>query len=138
MRSEKLEEKDLCRDQEAICRVKAFLESYRVASAMVRLHDRDRADGCMPGETTFYGEVGGDREFWICRMHHIRAFIASLGHTSAKLLLYYHYIRGETVERAAESLFVSRRGAFRLKKRALALAAARYPAYCAEHPDARI
>lgn len=138
VRSEKLEEKDLCRDPEALGRVKAFLESYRVACAMIRLSDRDREAARDAGELSFYGEVGGDREFWIRRMQHIRSFIDSLGHTSAKLLLYYHYVRGETVERAAESLFVSRRGAFRLKKRALALAASRYPAYCAAHPDAAV
>jgi DNA-directed RNA polymerase specialized sigma subunit len=62
-------------------------------------------------------------------MRDIRAFIESLPNESCKLILYYHYIVGMTVERASEELDISRRNAFRLKKKALALAAARLGAW---------
>ena len=56
------------------------------------------------------------------RMYEVRHFILSLPNSDEKLLLYYHYVKGESVERCAELIGVSRRTAFRLKSRALAIA----------------
>ena len=41
-----------------------------------------------------------------------------LPNSDEKLLLYYHYVKGENVERCAELLGISRSSGFRLKKRA--------------------
>ena len=57
------------------------------------------------------------------RMFEIRHFVMEMKNSDEKLLLYYHYIRGESVEKCAELLGISRSSAFRLKKRALMLAA---------------
>lgn len=55
-------------------------------------------------------------------MFNIRHFIMELRNSDEKILLYYHYVRGESVDRCAELLGISRSSGFRLKKRALALA----------------
>ena len=62
------------------------------------------------------------------KMFEIRHFIMTMQNSNEKLLLYYHYVRGESVDRCAELIGISRSSAFRLKKRALALAAEKYAA----------
>ncbi len=56
------------------------------------------------------------------RMFSVRHFILALPNSDEKLFLYYHYIKGESAERCAELLGISRRSAFRLKNRALIIA----------------
>ena len=56
------------------------------------------------------------------KMFEVRHFILGLPNSDEKLLLYYHYIKGDSVERCAELLGISRRNCFRLKQKALALA----------------
>lgn len=119
---------ELCEDAIALCDVRVFLEGYAMAVRMLRLcrvDEKTRRD--LPGDATYYGCVGGDATYWKEKMKDIRDFIESLPNESCKLLLYYHYVVGMTVERASEELDISRRNAFRLKKKALGLAAARFP-----------
>ena len=73
----------------------------------------------------FYGE----KSDITVKMFEIRRFVLSLGAKNEKLFLFYHYIHGESVGRVAELMGISRRSAFRLKKRALEYAATRYPVY---------
>lgn len=56
------------------------------------------------------------------RMYEVRNFIMSLDNSDEKLLLYYHYVRGESVEKCAELLGISRSSGFRLKNRAIDMA----------------
>jgi hypothetical protein len=57
-------------------------------------------------------------------MYGVRAFINNLKcDSNSKLLLYWHYIRGESVARCADIIGVSRAGAFRVRHRALEAAA---------------
>ena len=129
---------ELCEDAVALCEVRVFLERYAMAVRMLRLCRIDQKTGSnLPGEATYYGCVGGDAAYWQEQMRDIRAFIESLPNESCKLLLYYHYVIGMTVERTSEELDISRRNAFRLKKKALALAAARLPGWQAakKQPD---
>ena len=63
------------------------------------------------------------------RMYEVRNFIMSLDNSDEKLLLYYHFIKGESVEKCAELLKISRRSAFRLKRRALAFAGRKLEKY---------
>ena len=57
------------------------------------------------------------------RMSEIRHFISSLKNCDEKLFLYYYYVKGRSAETCGELLGVSRSTAFRLKKRAILLAA---------------
>ena len=119
-------QEELCEDPVKLCETRLFLERYAVAVHMLRLcriDERERQS--TPGEVTYYGRVGGTAEYWQNQLIEIRKFIESLPNESCKLLLYYHYVVGMTVERTSEELDISRRNAFRLKKKALAFAAAR-------------
>lgn len=69
-----------------------------------------------------FGEVPLAR----ARMFDVRHFIMGIHNCDEKLFLYYHYVKGENVERCGELLGISRSSAFRLKKRALTLAAEKY------------
>lgn len=106
---------------------KIFLEDYHASVHMLRLcredaRERQRlAEACRLDEI-YYGEIGGNEAFWLERMRTVRKFIEDFPDAACKMLLFYHYIRGLTVERAAEELDISRRSAFRLKKKALLLA----------------
>lgn len=69
-------------------------------------------------------EADADETVIRARMFGIRQFVSSLKcDANARLLLYWHYIRGVSVTRCAEMMDVSRAGAFRIRKRALEAAA---------------
>lgn len=59
------------------------------------------------------------------KMFDVRHFILSLDNSDEKIFLYFHYVKGEPVEKCAELLGISSRTAFRLKNRALSLAYAK-------------
>lgn len=110
-----------------MAQAKIFLEDYHASVHMLRLcredaRERKRLSRECHLDEVFYGEIGGNEAFWLERMRTVRGFIEDLPDPSCKMLLFYHYIRGLTVERAAEELDISRRSAFRLKKKALLLA----------------
>ncbi|MBE6546371.1 MAG: hypothetical protein E7668_02875 [Ruminococcaceae bacterium] len=67
-------------------------------------------------------DLPGEEPLARARMFEIRHFITDMNNSTEKLLLYYHYIRGESVERCGELLNISRAGAYRLKKRAITAA----------------
>lgn len=69
---------------------------------------------------------GGDEVLLRSKMFNVRKFITTLDNNNCKLLLYYHYIRGNSVEKCAELLGISRTSGFRLKRRAIELAAEKY------------
>ena len=73
---------------------------------------------------TLEWESESPAEFSLARakMFEIRHFILDMSNSSEKLMLYYHFVRGESIEKCGELLGVSRSSAFRMKKRALALA----------------
>lgn len=72
------------------------------------------------------------------KMFELRRFVLSLGGCNEKLFLFYHYIHGESVGRVAELMGISRRSAFRLKKRALEFAASRYPVYLKKIGESKV
>lgn len=72
------------------------------------------------------------------KMFELRRFVLSLGGCNEKLFLFYHYIHGESVGRVAELMGISRRSAFRLKKRALDFAASRYPIYLKKVEETKV
>ncbi len=125
-----LKEEQLCSDPALLCEVQVFLENYQMAVRMLRLCREDQrarqshANVCGI-DPVYYGKVGGDADHWLEQLQEVRSFVESLPNRPVKMLLYYHYIRNLTVERTAEELDISRRAAFRLKKKALAFAAAR-------------
>ena len=77
----------------------------------------------------------GDDHNVLVKMYDIRRFVLSLGSGTEKLFIFDHYIHGESVGRVAELMGISRRSAFRIKRRALRYAALRYPIYREKYKD---
>lgn len=74
----------------------------------------------------------------LVKMFALRRFVLSLTRQKEKLFLFYHYIHGESVERCAELMDISRRTAYRLKIRALEYAAIRYPIYLEKEKNTKV
>ena len=79
--------------------------------------------------------LSAERSRITTKMFSLRRFVLSLGGCNEKLFLFYHYIHGESVERCAELIKISRRSAFRLKKRALAFAGRKLDVYLEKEKD---
>lgn len=98
-----------------------YLKGYALCEKMLKLDKYERAYFAYDERNSEY--KSNDCALCRAKMFEIRHFIMSMKNSDEKLLLYYHYIRGETVERCAELLGISRSSGFRLKKKAVALAA---------------
>ena len=128
----------LADDREALIRnTEEFLRQYRYGFKMLTMnkYERDYLGPDLPED----GLYCVDEEAYIkAKMYEVKRFITALPPDDRKLLLYYYYIHGETVEKCGELLNVSRRTAYRLKRRALEYAAIKYKRYMTEHRMARV
>ena len=96
-----------------------YLNSYKFCRQLLNMKNyEDRYFETLEWESESPAEFSLAR----AKMFEIRHFILDLRNSKEKLLLYYHYVRGETVERCGELLGISRSSAFRLKKKALEMA----------------
>ena len=106
--------------EEEIRTTEEYLKGYLTCEAFLRMNEYE---ACF-----FEQAVGAERragvEVSMARMKQfeIRHFILGMGNSREKLLLYYHYIRGDSVEQCAELMEISRSSGFRLKRRALIMA----------------
>lgn len=110
-------EKQLVSDEE-IRAADQYLKSYRLHSRILRLAERDYKRGNLT-------DTPWEESLSRVELFRVRHFIMAMENCDEKLLLYYHYVRGESVEACASLLGLSRSSAFRLKRRALSLAALR-------------
>ena len=99
-----------------IKRVENYLNSYRINGKLLRLERYEREYFVDKDAVDF--EALGEVPLARARMYEVRHLINSLPNSDEKLFLYYHYIKGQSVERCGELLGVSRCTAFRMKKRA--------------------
>lgn len=109
-----------CDETAQIERVKDFLNSYRMCAQMLNLRRyerrrRDRLEECEWDSDL----MGGGEAYWRARMLEVRSLIESMRNGREKLMLYYHYIRGESIEHASDLLGFSRRTGYRVHSRAL-------------------
>ncbi|MBQ8309391.1 MAG: sigma-70 family RNA polymerase sigma factor [Clostridia bacterium] len=105
---------------EAIERAKDFLCGYRLCMDMLDLRKYERRRLQRVEECSDCADIlAGDEAYWRARIYAIGALLGKMKNGREKLLLYYHYIKGESVERAAALIGVSRRTAFRIHQRAL-------------------
>ena len=113
--------------KEEFCQTENYLRSYAFYKKLLRLdkYEQDYFGTSALGERSVY-EHHGEISLAHAKMFEVRHFIMMMQNSDEKLLLYHHYVRGESVERCAELLGISRSSAFRLKKRALTLAAELY------------
>ena len=109
--------------------VEGYLRGYLLNLRLIELDGYERKMFLAADERgTEIRELEADFDLSLAqaRMFEIRHFVLSMPNTEEKLFLYYRYIRGQTVEICAELLGVSRSTAYRIKDRALAIAAKRY------------
>lgn len=108
-------------DSEKLMETDQYLRGYQANRRLLRL---DRYEREFFGYRELSEEIPAEIPMARTKMFEIRYFIMSLKNGEEKLFLYYHYIRGESVEKCAELFGISRATAFRLKRRALREAAA--------------
>jgi len=106
--------------REQIEEVRNFLCGYQVCVDLLQLrgYERKRANRF---ENSFDCEelLMGNEAYWRAKMVEIKALVDSMRNGREKLLLYYHYIRGESVEHSADLLGFSRRTGYRVLQRGL-------------------
>ncbi|MBQ7294449.1 MAG: hypothetical protein IJW79_12010 [Clostridia bacterium] len=100
-------------------RVKEYLERYRIYKQML---DADN-----------YAKDYSDADVPLCdgiilqaKMNEIERFVRSLPVCREQTLLFNHYIRGHSVDFCGEMMYVSRRTAYRIAKKAISLASEYY------------
>ncbi len=118
-KSEMMQMKEI--DKNDIKRAEDYLKGYCINGKLLRLERYEREYFGDKGACDFEGI--GEVPLARARMYEVRHFINSLPNSDEKLFLYYRYIKGETVERCGELLGLSRSSAFRLKIRAVKIAA---------------
>ena len=105
---------------EEIRTIEDYLKGYALNEKLLKLDKYERSFFAYDDRKEEYPSC--DATLCRAKMFEIRHFIMGMKNGDEKLLLYYHYIRGESVERCAEMLGISRSSGFRLKKRALIMA----------------
>ena len=106
-------------DEEKIKEIENYLLGYSLNRKLLRM---DRYEREYYGKSALDFESPGEVPLARARMYEVRHFIMSIHNCDEKLFLYYRYVKGETVERCAEMLGISRAGGFRMRKRALLFA----------------
>lgn len=103
----------------SVAEAENYLKGYTLNKKLIYAERYEEEFG---GGTKEDLELLGDIPLARARMFEIRHFIMDMENSDEKLMLYYHYVKGEPVERCGELLGISRSSAFRLKSKALALA----------------
>ena len=118
---------ELCEDSAAIADVESYLNGYQLAVETLALLESEQQDRDTDAMSGYSAALRGEQlAYWRERARGVCALIDAIAPCKEKSMLHYYYILGYTVEAAAEALDISRRTAFRVKKRGLALAASRY------------
>ena len=109
-------------DQESL-RIEAakdYLCGYQLCLDMLNLrkYERKRAYR-FPDECSCKDVLQGNEAFWKARMYEVEHLIASLRNGREKFILYYHYIKGESIEHSADLLGISRRTGYRMHRKGL-------------------
>ena len=107
----------ICPDE--LEKMKDFLSGYKLSRDLLELEKYERE---FLRSREWASERPGDISLARAKMFEVRHFILSLPNSNEKILLYLHYIDCEPIERCGSIMSISRSSAFRLKKRALALA----------------
>lgn len=101
-----------------------YLRSYRYGCRMLACADYARSYFLHDIDIFDREQAKCDEALLRARMFGVRSFINELRcDQNSRMLLYWHYIRGESVARCADILGVSRASAFRVRRRALEAAA---------------
>ena len=109
-------------DQETlfISAAKDYLCGYQLCLDMLNLRRYERKRSQRFSEECSCEDVlQGNEAFWKARLYQVEHLIASLRNGREKFILYYHYIKGESIERSADLLGISRRTGYRMHRKGL-------------------
>lgn len=100
--------------------VKDFLCGYQLCIDMLNLRQYERKRKPAFDESYDCADVlAGDEAYWRARMYEVESLIGQMRNGREKLILYYHYIKGESIERAADFIGFSRRTGYRAHAKGL-------------------
>ena len=132
---EKQEQIEIDKDAVRIEAVRNFLCSYQLSADMLHLKRYERKRAYRFDEEFDCEDVlAGNEAFWRARMYAVGSLIEKMKNGREKLMIYYHYVRGESIEHAANLLDVSRRTGYRLHERGLRSASFLYERMKKEDP----
>ncbi len=106
-------------DADRIAAAKEFLCGYRLCADMLNLNRYERKRMELTDDALADGLQTGNEAVWRARMYEVEHLIGCLHNSREKLVLYWHYIQGESIERTADLLGISRRTGYRLHRRGL-------------------
>ncbi len=107
-------------EKERVEAVKDYLCGYQLCVDMLQLRSYERKRAKKFDEDFQCADLlDGGEALWRMRMFEIQALVDSMKNCREKIILYYHYIRGESIEHAADMLGVSRRTGYRLHQKGL-------------------
>ncbi len=113
------EKSEAVKHEEGIYATENYLSGYKFCRRILNLKNYEkRYVETLEWERSFPTELTLAK----AKMFEIRHFVLSLPNSDEKMMLYFHYIKCETIERSGEMLGVSRSTAFRLKRRGLEMA----------------
>ena len=97
-----------------------FLRGYRLCLDMLQLrrYERKRVREIQE-EFSCEDLLAGSEAYWRARMFEINTLLSQMKNGREKMLLYYHYVRGESIEHAASILGFSRRTGYRVHEKGL-------------------
>jgi DNA-directed RNA polymerase specialized sigma subunit len=107
-------------DEEKMKEIENYLLGYGLDRKLLKMDRYERE--YYGNENSLDLESPGEVPLARARMYEVRHFVMSTCNCDEKLFLYYRYVKGETVERCAEMLGISRASGFRMRKRALLMA----------------
>ncbi|MEE0969149.1 MAG: DUF1492 domain-containing protein [Clostridia bacterium] len=111
------------KEDTSISEARRFLESYKVNKKLLSMLKYEKDYFSDESDCDSLGlPFGGDEVLLRSRMLEVRRFISNIEDGNCRLLLFYHYIKGFSVEKCAEMMNIGRTSGFRIKKRALAIA----------------
>ena len=114
-------------DQETLraSAAKDYLCGYQLCMDMLNLRQYERRRAQRFSEECSCEDIlQGNEAFWKARMYEVEHLISSLRNGREKFILYYHYIKGESIERSADLLGISRRTGYRMHHKGLLVVAA--------------
>ncbi len=100
-------------------RTRRFLSDFLLCASLVEYEERSRR---MDAAIGLSSNPLGNVSYWRSRCRAVVSLINSMPPTREKSLLTLRYLNGHSVEQCADLLGVSRRTAYRIHKRALAVA----------------
>lgn len=100
--------------------IRDYLSGYRVCLDMLDLRKYERRRVRRQEEDCSCEDVfSGDEFYWRSRVSEVTTLVQAMKNSREKVVIYYHYIRGESIEHIADFLGVSRRTGYRLHEKGL-------------------